>query len=147
MLTEPLDERHPTRHNVRTPIWDGVQERLFAACRLRLDRSALYVRNAVRDARGKPSPLALDWGLNSPVSSAIADLADVIADGQPLLVLTFGQFAFELCRRALGEQPQRAFQHWTMAELGAEFRRRMAGGTGGAPLLVPLLHASIARGY
>jgi hypothetical protein len=107
----------------------------------------VYVRNTVGDVRDKPSPVALDWGLNSPVSSAIADLTEVIADGEPLLVLTFGQFAFELGRRSLGEQPQRSHQHWTMAQLGAEVRRRMAGGAGGGPLLVPLLHASIARGY
>jgi hypothetical protein len=114
---------------------------------MRLGRSALYVRNGVPDARDKPSALARDWGLNSPVSSAIADLSEVIGDGKPLIVLAFGQFAFELCRRALGEHPQRALQHWTMAELGDEFRRRMAGEAGGGPLLVPLLHASIARGY
>jgi hypothetical protein len=145
-LATPLDPRHPTRHSIWTAVSDYMQEQIFVKCAKRLSASALYVRNAVRNATDKPTGLQVDWGLDTNVTCAIADLAVGLARDRPLLVISFGQFAFEFCRRALDEQPQRSFGYWTKRELGAEFRRRLSAPSSGGPLLAPLLHASVARG-
>ena len=65
----------------------------------------------------------------------------------PVLVMTFGAFAFEFGRRSLEESPPRAFRHWTTTRLGQEFRQRTGKFRPDCANLFPLLHASIARGY
>jgi hypothetical protein len=44
----PLDARHPSRHNIWTPILEQIQEVAYRhSDRLRVDADKLYIRNAV----------------------------------------------------------------------------------------------------
>lgn len=144
-LDDPLDSRHPARHNIWTPILDGIQSRLYASAGERLCTDGLYVRNAVHDASEKPRGNAKEW--SSGLAAETRELMGLLELHAPKLVLSFGAFAFEFVRRACGESPRRAFRHWSTERLGEQFRGRMDAF---APLevnLVPLLHASIARGH
>ena len=61
-LDVPLDPRHPARHNIWTPILEGIQRRVFDGDRRRVADSQLYVRNAVHNPQDKPSPTDKEWG-------------------------------------------------------------------------------------
>ena len=145
-LRQPLDPRHPARHNIWTPILEGIQSHVFQAARTRIDTTDLYVRNAVHDVADKPPYRRLDWPSRLAVETR--DLASLVARHRPKLLLTFGAFACEFARRSLDRGLPRAISHWTSTELGNEFRRNV-GNLDPAhpqPQHLPLLHVSIARG-
>src|SRR4030065_460436 len=48
-LSTPLDPRHPTRHNIWTPVLDEMQDGIYRASRQRIDTSGIYVRNALAE--------------------------------------------------------------------------------------------------
>jgi hypothetical protein len=117
---EPLDPRHPTRHTIWTPILDQIQDRVFEACGSRLDTRRLYIRNAVERADEKK--------LRSVVDQAIRKFRDMAISSHPILILCFGQFAFEFARRAC-DQPSSVdelWKEWSVEELGREFHNRIA---------------------
>ena len=143
-LVAPLDPRHPARHNIWTPILEGIQSHLFTAKRTRLCTDALYIRNAVHRASDKPNHRTVEWP--SHLYRETHDFASLVNNHSPVLVLTFGAFAFEFARRSLKESSPRAFRHWTTARLGQEFRHRTETFRPDGTNLFPLLHASIARG-
>src|ERR1035438_8269365 len=76
-LKTPLDPRHPARHNIWSPILDGIQDRLFRQRGTRLDSSKIYIRNAVQDPTLKDAARGLVWteDLNREIVSFRADLA------------------------------------------------------------------------
>ena len=143
-LEIPLDPRHPTRHNIWTPILDGMQSRVFHASGRRIDTDKLYIRNAVHHAKEKPRYTARDWP--PECGREIVTLRSLIEQHKPKLVLTFGAFAFEFARRVLDERPIRSTKHWGTGKLGGEFRQRVEGFSALETELLPLLHVSIARG-
>ena len=53
-LDGPLDSRHPARHNIWTPVLEGIQKEVFSEDRRRVDDSQLYFRNAVHNQEDKP---------------------------------------------------------------------------------------------
>ena len=65
---------------------------------------------------------------------------------RPALLLSFSAFAFEFARRALRQAPAQPFDHWGARNLGDEFRQRVAHFDPEGVNLLPLLHATIARG-
>jgi len=144
-LVDPLDSRHPARHNIWTPVLEGIQTRLYAASGERLRTDGLYVRNAVHDASAKPRGNASEWSTGLAVETR--ELSRLFEVHAPKLVFSFGAFAFEFTRRARGECRGRAFRHWSTKRLGEEFRGRLDAFTPIEVNLVPLLHASIARGH
>src|SRR4051794_28739521 len=75
-LETPLDPRHPARHNIWTPILDGVQDRLFRRRGLRLDSRRIYIRNAVQKPAVKEAANGIVWPeeLNREIASFRADL-------------------------------------------------------------------------
>ena len=143
-LRQPLDPRHPARHNIWTPILEGIQGHLFQAARSRIDTSDLYVRNAVHNAADKPPYRRSDWPSHLAVETG--GLSALVARHRPRLLLTFGAFACEFTRRCLDRGPPRATSHWTSIALGNEFRRSVEDFDPSRTEILPLLHVSIARG-
>ena len=146
-LRQPLDPRHPARHNIWTPILEGIQAQMFQAARTRIDTTDLYVWNAVHDAADKPPYRQREWP--SHLAAETRGLASLVTRHRPRLLLTFGAFACEFTRRSLDRGPPRAVSHWTSIALGNEFRRSAEDfdPTRVQPQLLPLLHVSIARGH
>lgn len=143
-LRQPLDPRHPARHNIWTPILEGIQGHLFQADRSRIDTTDLYVRNAVHKAADKPPNRQSDWPPH--LAEETRSLSALVARYRPRLLLTFGAFACEFTRRSLDRGPPRATSHWTSIALGDEFRRCREDFDPSRTEMLPLLHVSIARG-
>ena len=144
-LDEPLDARHPARHNIWTPVLEGIQRQVFLGDRRRVDDYRLYVRNAVHRQEDKPSGDALAW--EPKPQEETNELGRLLEAYRPTLVLTFGAFAFEFTRRSLSREPRMIFDYWTMETLGAEFRRTVAEFNPRELNVFPLLHVSIARHF
>lgn len=141
-LTSPLDPRHPTRHNIWTPVLEVVQRRLFAAGRYCLDTSSLYIRNALENSINKPK--GVNW---RNIEADLLELRDLLQRHKPVMLLTFGNFSYEFARRASKIEPQRQYTYWTGIRLGNQFRQSVANFSIDTINLMPLLHASIARGH
>ncbi len=146
-LHHPLDPRHPVRHNILTPILEVVQENVFHADRSRIDTKQFYIRNAVEDASGKPdsSDIGKKW-YDKHIVEELKEFRESLADKNPILVISFGAFAFEFCRRALEQNPERNYGYWDTTKLGIEFKQRISEFEPDRINLLPLLHVSIARG-
>ncbi len=142
-LSTPLDPRHPARHNIWTPVIDGIQDCVFRAERLRVDTDRLYVRNAIQDREHKDTVRGRVW---SPLNRDIEELRGLLEQYQPPLVFTFGAFACEFTRRSLGCSEERAYSWWSTKRLGEEFRHSVDEFCPDRINLVPLLHVSISRG-
>jgi len=144
VLETPLDSRHPVRHNIWTSVLETIQNRVYRAIRGRLETSSIYIRNAVADPADKPARTSVTWG--APVANEVGAFQQLLNEYQPPMVLTFGAFAFEFARRALGEKPMRAYNYWGSRRLGNEFRvrTRQLGLHAITPL--PLLHRVISGG-
>ncbi|MFA5077956.1 MAG: hypothetical protein WC541_00550 [Dehalococcoidia bacterium] len=135
-LDTPLDPRHPARHNIWTSVADPLQDRLFRQSKLRLDTSQLYIRNAFDDP--------FDTSTQEQKEISQGTLKDLINKHRPSLVLTFGVFAFMQTLYAASENPQKLYK--TTALLGEQFRDRINNYDDCKVNILPLLHASIARG-
>lgn len=144
-LVDPLDSRHPARHNIWTPILEGIQSRLYASVRKRLRTDELYIRNAVHDRSEKAHGNAVTW--SPELEEETRELARLLDSHAPKLVFSFGAFAFEFARRGHNESPHHAFRDWSTKRLGQEFRQRIQVFTPRNINLIPLLHVSIARGH
>ena len=144
-LDGPLDSRHPARHNIWTPVLEGIQKQVFVGDRLRVDDSQLYVRNAVHNPEDKPRDNVMDWDLK--LLEETVEFGKLLRTHAPTLVFTFGAFAFEFARRSLEREPRRRFSYWTTLSLGAEFRQKVEEFDPRAVNVFPLLHVSIARGH
>ncbi|MBI5778387.1 MAG: hypothetical protein HZA49_02905 [Planctomycetes bacterium] len=144
-LDEPLDSRHPARHNIWTPIIDIIQDRVFRKARKRINISnnTVYIRNAIKHVKDKPKRDELEWG--KYVNDSIKVVNDSILKHHPKIILSFGAFAFEFGRRAIDERPER-YKHWGAESMGEKFRERIKGFNIKEPNIFPLLHVSIARG-
>jgi hypothetical protein len=137
-LTVPLDRRFPTRHTIWTPIEKVIQCHLFRECKSRLD-DKFYIRNAVEDPCHKYEKERL--------ADEIATFRRLLNKHQPLLVLCFGQFAFEFARRARQEKEDRRFSHWTVEMLAEQFNNRISTIRTDAVNVLPLLHVVVAQKF
>ena len=142
-LSIPLDPRHPSRHSIWTPIVDGIQDRVFRGERLRVDTSRLYVRNAIQDASRKEAIRGKGWG---ELEAETSELRGLLEEHRPVLVFTFGSFAFEFVNRSLGGSQRRAWEGWNVKLLGEQFRQSVAEFALDQVNVFPLLHSSISRG-
>jgi hypothetical protein len=138
---EPLDPRHPTRHAIWTPILDHVQGRIFAECARRLDTSNFYIRNAVECADDKK--------VRPVVDQAVLRFREMAISNRPMMILCFGQFAFELARRACDQtsSADELWGKWSVEGLGREFHRRITKISPEETTALPLLHAIVARRF
>jgi len=144
VLIVPLDPRHAARHNIWTPIIDASQDRLFRSIRQRIDTTKMYVRNAIEAPDTKPDGASVKW--QRAVEDELEAFSQDLAAHQPPLLFSFGAFSFEFARRCLCETPARKFAHWGARELGEQFRDAIAAFDPQRVNLLPLLHATIARG-
>lgn len=142
-LEYPLDPRHPARHNIWTPILDGIQEQVFSTDRRRVATAQLYVRNAVQDAVDRPRAKDIQW--QPDLLKGTRALGNLLTSYTPTMVFVFGAFAFEFTRRSSGEN-SRKYGCWTTKALGKEFRQRVGAFDPEGINIFPLLHVSIARG-
>jgi hypothetical protein len=143
-LTIPLDPRHPIRHNIWTSILDVIQDQVFRFAGKRLDTSQFFIRNAVDNPDKKPEGSSIDWSRDAIFEQQ--QLTQFIERYQPKILFSFGAFAFEFTRRAVGEQGQRKFSYWGARQLGDEFRKRINGFDTLKGNILPLLHRSISGG-
>ena len=144
-LDGPLDSRHPARHNIWTPVLEGIQKHVYLEDRRRVDDSEVYIRNAVHSPKDKPSYNAAKWG--PTLSEATNRFGDLLDNYEPTLAFTFGAFAFEFTRRSKRWGPSRSTRYWTTKRLGAEFKKRVTEFDPEEVNVFPLLHVSIARGH
>ncbi len=144
LLDSPLDPRHPARHNILTPILDGVQDDLYRACGRRIETRELYIRNAIGDANSKPRAAAELW--DAGVCEQVTELGGLLRARLPPIVFTFGAFSFEFARRAIGLEPTRCYGKWGADALGEAFRSAVRAFDPDRLNLFPLLHVTIARG-
>jgi hypothetical protein len=144
-LAGPLDSRHPTRHNIWTPILRVVNRHLFRQHNLQLDDEKIYIRNAVEHSS--------DWGNGEKRGSEIAIFSDLIKNEPqpPPIVLTFGTDAYEFARWAYEIACGRAllpgrFEKRKVTKLHEVFNDRTSDFRPDEVNILPLLHAVVARG-
>jgi hypothetical protein len=142
-LDTPLDPRHPARHSIWTPILEQIQETVFKECRSRVDTSRLYIRNAIESSDIKPRTTDTKW---PHLQEELDEFGKKLSKKQPQILLTFGSFAFEFARRARREEPLYPYGYWNTLRLGSQFAERLGAFDPADINLIPLLHASIARG-
>jgi hypothetical protein len=140
LLRAPLDPRHPTRHSIWTPVLDRIQHQLFLQAGMRLDATKIYIRNAVGDPRDRDDLAKLQ----KETASFGKDLIERVNSGGPHLLITFGAFSYEFAQKCC--QPGGKWQDRTVSKLGSAFRREMEKIGPRRMNILPLLHASIARG-
>lgn len=143
-LNTPFDSRHPIRHNIWTSILEIVQDEVYRKLRERLDTKDIYIRNAIGDTAIKPKNNQKEW--NENVEYELNSLKSLINENKPIFIFSFGSFAYEFGRRAIGDMPCRTFGYWDTYNLGDEFRTRINGFSIDNTNLLPLLHRSIAGG-
>ena len=144
VLNGPFDPRHPARHSIWTPVVEVLQDDLFRKAGRRLDTTSLYVRNAIESAGDKPKNTEVDW--SATVTREIDSLGQDLDRHRPPLLISFGAFAYEFSRRAREEQPHRPHKYWGAKRLGEDFRKHVGGFDVRIVNVLPLLHATIARG-
>lgn len=144
VLETPLDPRHPARHSIWTSVFDYMQKELYKQKGLRFDDENVYIRNAIKRANDKPKAEEIEWSSN--LQTQLDVLSRNIERYSPVIILTFGAFAFEFVRRALGEQKIHRFSYWGTEQLGKEFRERYKRVDPDRTNVLPLLHVSISRG-
>ena len=144
-LAEPLDSRHPARHNIWTPVLESIQSSIYEEKQKRLCVDDLYIRNAVLDSSEKPHNRSSNWC--SHLESQTHELNSLLAAHKPRMVISFGNFAFEFARRSRDETPCYGYFHWSAKRMGCEFRKRIENFDKKGINLIPLLHVSIARGH
>jgi hypothetical protein len=143
-LQEPLDSRHPARHNIWTPILLEIQEQVFASAKLHVDQSKFYVRNAVENPRHKPAPADLPW--SEYLQQAVKDFSTDMQKHHPQVIFCFGAFSFEFARRAVDSGKPTPYKAWNTRRLGEQFREAIESFDPKATNIISLLHVSIARG-
>jgi hypothetical protein len=147
-LDDPLDKRHPIRHNIWTSVLDVIQGKVYLALGERLDADQMYVRNAVQDPTTKPSEpfnRTLPW--HDGAQGSLAEYQCLLAEYKPQVVITFGWFAFAFAMRATGDNDNGLTASGSQtAHLGNEFRKRVQAFDIARTNVLPLLHRSIAGG-
>lgn len=143
-LALPLDARHPTRHNIWTPVLLRSNLNLFRTLGRNIDEREAYVRNAIGNPKWKPSRSAMDWPQNTRRS--LYWFRKTLQEYKPLMVITFGGFAFEFVRRACSDEDWKPYGQWTVGGLAEQFRCSQNQFDPAGLNVIPLLHATIARG-
>lgn len=143
-LQEPLDSRHPARHNIWTPILLEIQDEVFKAAMLHINQNKFYVRNAIQNPQYKPAQNDLLW--SEYLQQAIKDFNSDVQKHNPRVIFCFGAFSFEFTRRATNSGKHAPYKSWSTRTLGEQFRDSIESFDPTVTNIIPLLHASIARG-
>ena len=84
VLETPLDPRHPTRHNIWTPVLDVIQDKVFRTSKSRIDASSIYIRNAVESPNDKPLKNDSKWHTKPKLSEHIEELEGLLYQHKPI---------------------------------------------------------------
>ena len=155
-LEGALDARHPSRHSIWTPILDAAQREFYFKRGLRLDDDALYIQNAVEKPSQKPGT-SQDWNRYSELTNQVDKYAASVSLYRPNIIITFGQFAYEFARRSCAKtishkktEQNFSVKYWTVDNLALVFNivtnNTLVDESPYSTIIVPLLHATIARG-
>ncbi|MEG0774064.1 hypothetical protein [Clostridium sp.] len=144
LLDKPFDSRHPIRHNIITSVFDVMQDKVYRNNRKRIETSQIYIRNAVADVSLKPERNQLLW--STELCHEINILKNLCNKHNPVLIFTFGSFSYEFTLRML-QKEQHKYNFWTTERLGDEFRKNISSNLQDTPIIIPLLHRSIAGGH
>ncbi|MBL7129428.1 MAG: hypothetical protein ISS16_10670 [Ignavibacteria bacterium] len=143
-LEYPLDPRHPAIHNIWTPIISNIQDKVYGSGKLRVNEDKIYIRNAIKFAQDKPARSSVNWS-SKILDNLLDELSTLIKKNNPVLIFSFGSFSYEFARRTLGEDIKE-YGDWNTLKLGDAFRKSMDKFDITKTNLIPLLHATIARG-
>ena len=141
-LNALLDPRHPSRHDIWTPILNEIQNAVYRPDNLRVDEARICIAYAAESGvGGKP-----DWEFGNPsIKSRIAVYGESINANRPRLVLAFGRRAYAFARLATGAKDRCEPTDWNRKSLGAEFRRSVDDFNPNKVNIFHLLHATTAR--
>lgn len=137
VLRKPFDERHPIRHNIITSVFDTIQDSIFRSSGKRIEASEIFIRNAITEVSSKPKGNQLVW--SRTLSNEINALIKLYNEHRPMLILTFGAFAYEFTVRAFVNKPHK-YNYWTTERLGDEFKKNTVSKSQDVPIIIPLLH-------
>lgn len=143
-LKTPFDPRHPIIHNIWTSVLDVLQDKVYREARLRVDTSGIYIRNAVDDSQKKPKSSDILW--TGAVEEEIKNLENLVKNFHPILLVSFGAFAYEFTRRSIGAKEPINFGCWGAKKLGIEFSHQIADFKPNKTNVISLLHRSISGG-
>lgn len=143
-LQQPLDPRHPARHNIWSPVLLEIQDQVFKRDRLHVDQSKFYVRNAIQNSKQKPAAGDSVW--SKYLQQAVKEFQADIYQHSPQIIFTFGAFSYEFVRRSLGLGEPAPYNAWNTATLGEAFGEAIKCFNPDKTNVIPLLHVSISRG-
>jgi hypothetical protein len=100
-----FDDRHPTIHNIWTPILYKMQKKIYKLKSKIIDDDQFYIRNAIEDASMKPGRNDHNWDAGTVgqvkaeyLKLQMGAMKNLINQHEPKMVITFGAFAFEFIR-------------------------------------------------
>ena len=142
-LKHPLDQRHPTVHNIWTPIIYRIQKHIFTEKSIIIvdEENIFFIRNAVHNDNQKPARNVVEW--NEAMNKKLIEMKDEIHKHNPKMIITFGAFAFEFLQRCtISNSDQRQkYGYWGAEKLGEIFVNNVKN----KEVIVPLLHTSICK--
>jgi hypothetical protein len=144
-LKNPFDQKHPTVHNIWTPIIYRIQKNIFnEKAKFFDDEKTFYIRNAVYTDDQKPTQYSTNWSEYKELTNELEKMKKDIRINDPKMIITFGAFAFEFIRRCLEDTKLlHNYGYWKVKELGEIFREHIEN----KHIIIPLLHTSICRRY
>lgn len=143
-LYYPFDPRHPAIHNIWTPIENKIQENLFLEGK-RFNSKKMYIRNAISKPEYKDEARSKVWESHN-LEYELKTLNKLIDENSVRVIFTFGAFAYEFTRRACNVSPKFAYNYWSTKKLSIAFKESLKSFDKDDPVIIPLLHVSIARG-
>jgi hypothetical protein len=153
-----FDDRHPTIHNIWTPIIYKMQKKAYKDKR-ELEDKQFYIRNAIENANMKPGKYAHSWDDSNfflkkikYIKEQMKNTEELIIEGKPKMVITFGGFSFEFIRRCCGikKEEECQYRNWTVIELRKEFIKSINDEeikNDKGIKIFPLLHKIISENY
>jgi hypothetical protein len=147
-----FDDRHPTIHNIWTPIVYAIQKKYCYDKHKMFDDSKIYIDNAIHNPNMRPDKNQLLWDTKTVgkkkavyLKKNMEKLKNLIETHNPEMIITFGSFAFEFVKRCIGGVAEKT-NHWSTKNLKDQFDTSVTNVRKVVPLLVPLLHRSISMG-
>jgi hypothetical protein len=147
-----FDPRHPTIHNIWTPILYRLQKQYVKEAKEMFPVDQIYIDNAIHNPYNKPGGNDLSWEESDTYDKEKADylkdrmnvLKTMINENSPKMIITFGAFAFEFIRRCEVEEPFHESDYWDTKKLRIQFMEFIDNNN---KIIVPLLHRSISMGH
>jgi len=132
-----FNPKHPISHDNWTPVIDEIQDKVYRKLKTRIETSDIYFRNAVTDISIVPNTLNW-WG--PEVAKEIELFREIALKYKPIILFSFGAFAFEFLRRVYEIKPEKGPKSWGTSNLGEEFEKSIESFDINKTNIIPLLH-------